>query len=194
MSLNFRAEFRTSRYNTHRDIWVIIRYSCQVSGYPILSVSESSGNIFHWAQPSPICIPWYFTSIVLYYFLVPSSQTTLKPIISLCNQTIKIMDRKTMRWHHCRILEKHNLFNFESFIIYCSLKLNFKCLYSLAPSLFDEFVTRQQDVSGVDARASVNGDCHVPIRKTSFGQTVLVRTLLSYLKHECTCQQTFYCV
>ncbi len=79
-----------------------------------------------------------------------ASQTTLKPVISLYNQIIKILDKKPIRWHYCHILEKHNMFNFESFISFCHL--NFFSNVCLAPSLFNDFVTRQQDAGRVNTR------------------------------------------
>ncbi len=32
-----------------------------------------------------------------------TSKSTIKMIISLCNQTIKNVSKKAMRWHHCHI-------------------------------------------------------------------------------------------
>ena len=99
-----------------------------------------------------------------------SSQTVLKPITSIYKQAIKIMDQKPMRWHHCGILRKHNLFTFENFVIYCNTNLVFKCLHNHVSPLFSGLVARRQN-TGRATRASTNGDCIVPKCKNSFGQS-----------------------
>ncbi|KAK0142318.1 putative RNA-directed DNA polymerase from transposon X-element [Merluccius polli] len=40
--------------------------------------------------------------------------TTLKPIESLYKQTLKTLDQKPNRYHHCHIVQKYNLLNFDS--------------------------------------------------------------------------------
>ncbi len=93
------------------------------------------------------------------------------------------MDKKTIRWHHCCILEKHHMFSFESFIS-CYLKFIFKCLYGLAPSLLNEFVSRQQDARRVNTQASGIG---IPMCKTSFGKTIfsVIGAIKPKLQHNC---------
>ncbi len=44
--------------------------------------------------------------------------TTLKPIETLYKQTLKILDQKPISYHHCNIIIKYNLFNFDSFLHY----------------------------------------------------------------------------
>ena len=99
-----------------------------------------------------------------------SSQSILKPISSIYKQAIKIMDQKPMRWHHCSVLIKHNLFSFENFISYCNINLVFKCLNKLTAPLFSALVSRRQNTRRT-TRASSNGDCIVPTCRTTFGQT-----------------------
>ena len=60
-------------------------------------------------------------------YCIPSwlqaSTTTMKPIVSIYKQAIKIMEQKTIKWHHCRILRKHNLLTFENVIKLSILRL-----------------------------------------------------------------------
>lgn len=65
----------------------------------------------------------------LSYCLTSWSQTspsTLKPVVSLYKQAIKVFDRKPRRWHHCDIIHKHNLFTFENFVNFSTVKLSNK--------------------------------------------------------------------
>ncbi len=51
--------------------------------------------------------------------------TTLKPIETLYKQTLKILDQKPISYHHCNIIIKYNLFNFDSFLHYLDACLIF---------------------------------------------------------------------
>ena len=102
-----------------------------------------------------------------------ASPTTLKPIFSIYKQAIKIMDRKPMRWHHCRTVKKHNLFTFENFMDFSVLKLFFKCLNNQVSTLFSELATRRQSSHRAATRSSTSGDCLVPRHKTSLRQSAL---------------------
>lgn len=119
------------------------------------------------------------------------SQVTLKPVVAIYKQAIKIMDQKPMRWHHCGILRKHNLLAFENLIIYINIRLVFKCLYNYVSPLFSALIKRRLSSSQMNTRASYNGDCIVPRCTTSFGQSAfsvkgvnLWNTLPTHLKLE----------
>lgn len=92
-------------------------------------------------------------------------------VMSLYKQTIKVFDRKPMRWHHCDIIERHHLFTFENFVNFTTLKLVFKCLNSHVSPLFSALIVRRQGSLRPSTRASVSGDCVLPKCKTSFGQS-----------------------
>ena len=79
------------------------------------------------------------------------------------------MDKKPIRYHHCNILQKYKLLSFESFSDLCFLKLTFKCLNNIAPEPLSSFMQRQS-INRV-TRGSINNNCIVPYRKTSFGQS-----------------------
>lgn len=104
-----------------------------------------------------------------------ASQTTLKPIMSFYNQTIKIQDKKPI-WHYCHMLERHNLFCFESFTNYCNLKLLFKWLHGRAPSMFNELVVRNQISSRLNTQRSLNRNCCMEVSKTSYVQSAFSAT------------------
>lgn len=100
-----------------------------------------------------------------------ASPSKLKPIFSIYKQTIKIMDRKPMKWHHCDVLTKHQLMGFDSFIDFNYIKLVYKCLNNHVSPMFSELVSRRQSSQRANTRATVRGDCLVPKCKTSFGQS-----------------------
>lgn len=110
----------------------------------------------------------------LSYCITAWSQTsvsTLKPVISLYKQAIKIFDKKPMRWHHCDIIQKHKLFTFENFVNFSILKLTFKCLNNCVSPLFSGLMERRRGSFRPSTRASVSGDCVLPKFRTSFGQS-----------------------
>lgn len=44
-----------------------------------------------------------------------AGETAVRHLESLYTQTLKTLDKKPMHCHHCRVLEKRNLLNFENF-------------------------------------------------------------------------------
>lgn len=99
-----------------------------------------------------------------------ASQTTVKPIMSLYKQALKIMDQKPIMWHHCLIVQKYKLLNFESFIKFSFLKLIFKCINNQAPAVLCPFVTKI-NTRGVATRRAAGGNCIAEGRKTTFGHS-----------------------
>ncbi len=74
--------------------------------------------------------------------------TTLKPIETLYKQTLKILDQKPISYHHCNIIIKYNLFNFDSFLHYLDACLIFKISHGLAPPPLGELYNRRAEVAG----------------------------------------------
>ena len=97
------------------------------------------------------------------------SPSTIKSLSSLYNKTLKVMDKKPIRWHHCHILKKYNLLSFESFMQFSFLKLVFKCINNLAPEPLSKFIQRQN--SSRVTRSKVNGNCSIQKCKSTFGQS-----------------------
>ena len=101
-----------------------------------------------------------------------SNVTTLKPIESLYKQTLKTLDQKPNRYHHCHIVKKYNLFSFDSFKCFMDVCLIFKVLNGLAPPPLKAFIKRT-DSGERTTRATTRGDCEVPFRQSAFGKMAL---------------------
>ncbi len=100
-----------------------------------------------------------------------TSTATLKSIESLFKKAIKTFDKKALSFHHCDILERHTFLSFDHFKRLKYACLVYKVLHNLAPRPLHGFFQRLE--SGGSTRASVNGDCVIPFRRTTFGQNVL---------------------
>ncbi len=85
-------------------------------------------------------------SNILYCFTSWSQAnvTTLKPIETLYKQTLKILDQKPISYHHCNIIIKYNLFNFDSFLHYLDACLIFQMLHGLAHHPLGECITTEE--------------------------------------------------
>ncbi len=105
--------------------------------------------------------------------------TNLKPIETLYKQTLQILDQKPISYHHCNIIIKYNLFNFDSFLHYLDAGLIFKIVHGLAPPPLGEFI-QQKSSSGRATRIATRGDCVVPYRRSKFGQTVFTVRASNY--------------
>ncbi len=66
-----------------------------------------------------------FSNIYCFTSWSQANVTTLKPIETLYKQTLKILDQKLISYHHCNIIIKYNLFNFDSFLHYLDACLIF---------------------------------------------------------------------
>uniref|UniRef100_A0A3P9H9W6 Reverse transcriptase domain-containing protein n=1 Tax=Oryzias latipes TaxID=8090 RepID=A0A3P9H9W6_ORYLA len=69
-----------------------------------------------------------------------ANKSALKPLESLYKQTIKVLDKKPIRHHHCDILQKHKLLSWENFIKYTKLCLFYKIIYGLSSPPLSQFV------------------------------------------------------
>lgn len=99
-----------------------------------------------------------------------ASNTSLKPLLSLYKKTLKVLDKKSIYYHHCHVLKKYNLLNFENLIIYADLCLVYKILHGLAPPVLCQFVSTAPNALR-STRSAARGDCIVPFRKSALGQT-----------------------
>ncbi len=98
------------------------------------------------------------------------SQLTIKPVRSLYKQTLKILDKKPNRWHHCNIVQKYDLLSFENVINLSLIKMVFKCVNNLAPEIICPLISKQSS-KGITTRGATNQICTVPKRKTKFAQS-----------------------
>ena len=96
-------------------------------------------------------------------------QSSLKAIECLYNRTLKVLDKKRIRYHHCQILTKHKILSFANFISLHFVKLVFKCLNNTAPVPLCKTIKQQSSRS--TTRAASKGNCSIPFRRTSFAQT-----------------------
>ena len=99
-----------------------------------------------------------------------ASNTSLKSLLSLYKKTIKVLDRKSIYYHHCHVLKKYSLLNFENLIIYADLCLVYNILHGLAPPVLCQFV-RTAPNDHRSTRSVARGDCIIPLRKSALGQT-----------------------
>src|SRR4029434_3738872 len=62
-----------------------------------------------------------------------ANSTTLKPVMSLYKQALKILDRKPKSHHHCSVLQKYRLLSCDNLITFKNCCLMFKIRFNLAP-------------------------------------------------------------
>ena len=100
-----------------------------------------------------------------------ASSMTLKPIVSLYKQAVKILDKKPRSFHHCSILRKYRLLSWDNLIRFKNGCLVYKIRYSLAPPPLCSLLQFRSTVTSA-TRGAARGDCVVPYKKSTFGQSV----------------------
>ena len=68
------------------------------------------------------CLPTWSTA----------NSTTLKPVMSLYKQALKILDKKPKSHHHCSVLHKYRLLSWDNLITFKNCCLMFKIRFNLA--------------------------------------------------------------
>lgn len=99
-----------------------------------------------------------------------STNTALQPLQSLYKQALKILDKKPVSYHYCKIVKKYKLLTFENFILFSNVSLVFKILHDLAPHPLKMFVKLCDEAGRRATRASYRGDYSVNFRSSTFGQ------------------------
>lgn len=99
-----------------------------------------------------------------------ANKTTIKPLQIIYNRAVKILDKKPIRSHHCLSLDKLKIMSFENLVRCAQLKLIHKCLHQLAPQVLSQSVVLLT-TGGSRTRGAQSGNCQVPRRKTTFGQS-----------------------
>lgn len=118
----------------------------------------------------------YMHSMVLShitYCLTTFSQanaTTLKPLQSLYNQTLKILDKKSIRYHHCPILVKYKLLSWDNLTVYLNACLMYKIIRGLTSPPLSQFVSIRTAAYRL-TRGAARGDCIIPFRSSAFSQS-----------------------
>lgn len=100
-----------------------------------------------------------------------TSETAIKPLKSLYNQAIKVLDKKPLRYHHCLILGKYSMLNFKNIIVYANVRLVFKILNNIAPPPLKTFVQLCSEQMTRSSRSTSCNDCRLPKRGSAFAQT-----------------------
>ena len=100
-----------------------------------------------------------------------TGETTLAPLQTLYKQTLKVLDKKRLRYHHCNIIQRHNLTTFGSFVFLADVCFVYKIMHDLPAPPLIEFVSLRSD-NGRRTRTSNRGECVVQHRSTEFGMSV----------------------
>lgn len=99
-----------------------------------------------------------------------ANKMTLKGLETLFKQSLKNLDNKPNRYHHCNILSKCKVISWDNLIKYANLCLAFKIVHCLAPPPLKQYIklrtTADITVCGVTKR-----DCIILFRKSVFGQS-----------------------
>ena len=107
------------------------------------------------------CLPTWSTA----------NSTTLKPVMSLYKQALKILDKKPKSHHHCSVLHKYRLLSWDNLITFKNCCLMFKIRFNLAPPPLCSLVTFRTAATSA-TRGAARGDCEIPLKKSVFGQWV----------------------
>lgn len=100
-----------------------------------------------------------------------TSITTLKPLQSLYNQAVKVLDKKPLRYHHCHIFEKYKMLNFDNLIEYSNVRLIFKIVNNSAPPPLKKFVHLCSETTTRTSRSTSHNDCRLPSRDSQFARS-----------------------
>ena len=107
------------------------------------------------------CLPTWSTA----------NSTTLKPVMSLYKQALKILDKKPKSHHHCSVLHKYRLLSWDNLITFKNCCLMFKIRFNLAPPPLCSLVKFRTAATSA-TRGAARGDCDIPLKKSVFGQSV----------------------
>lgn len=124
------------------------------------SLNQEAAKIFFNAMIMPH-LTYCFTS------WSQGCKTTLRPIHSVYKQALKVLDMKPFRHHHCSILVKHKLLNWENMVNFQDANLIFKILHGLAPPPLSNFINQSSRYT----RSATLNNLVVPLRKSAFSQS-----------------------
>ena len=98
-----------------------------------------------------------------------TNSLSLKPIATLYKKTLKVLDQKPNRSHHCIILNNYKLLSWEDLIKYKNICLVFKILHITAPPPLNSFIIQPKSSNQI-TRGTTRGDLLIPFRKSTFGK------------------------
>lgn len=118
----------------------------------------------------------YLNTMIVPHFLYCMSswsqacKTSLKPLESLYKRAIKIHDKKSRLYHHCKVQSKYNFLSFENLIKYNQISALFKIIHNIAAPPLKKFFTLNSERISRITRSTVRGECSVTRCKTAYGQ------------------------
>ena len=98
-----------------------------------------------------------------------TNSLSLKPLATLYQRTLKVLDQKPSSSHHCTILNNRKLLSWEDVIKYKNICLVVKILHNTAPPPLKSFIIQGNSSSQI-TRSTTRGDLLIPFRKSTFGQ------------------------
>lgn len=76
-----------------------------------------------------------------------------------------MLDRKPNTYHHCNILGKYHILNWENLTKYTEACLMFKNLNGKTPPPLSNFI-KQKNLNNGSTRPAQRGDCKIPFSST----------------------------
>ena len=61
-----------------------------------------------------------------------TGKTTLAPLQTHYKHTLMVLDKKPLKYHHCKIIQRHNLVTFDSVVFLADVCLVYKIMNDLA--------------------------------------------------------------
>lgn len=104
--------------------------------------------------------------LLLYTCWSQASKTILGLLESLHKQSLKILDGKPRQHHHCTIVQKYRLLNFDNIQKCASIRMTQKILNNCAPAPLKNFIKYTSTVTTRSTRAFTSGQCNIPQLKT----------------------------
>lgn len=102
-----------------------------------------------------------------------ANEPTTKPVRSLYKNARKVSNKKPLRDHHCHVIGKYKVLNFNNLIVYSNLWLIFKTVNNTASPLLKHFVQLCSEPTR-NSRSVDRKDRRKPKRSSAFGQTAFI--------------------
>lgn len=113
--------------------------------------------------------------ILLSYNLVPDSPNDTQTTGRSLQSDLKGLYQKPVRFHHCKILAKFCILDFQFYKIHF-YENDLQILKWICAKLFSNCIQKVQGCSR-STRAASNGDCKVPFHRTTFAQSERIYNL-----------------
>ena len=104
----------------------------------------------------------------------------MRPLEVLYKQALKVMDRKSLKHHHCNILSKYKLFSFDSLVLLSRVRLVFRIIHNSTTPPLRGFFQFRREQSCRNSRSASNADLTIPLRRTAFGRSAFSFTAIKH--------------